>query len=182
MKSLKSLKNVPSSVPLVADDVTELHAARVLLLLRLCGTANRIKGLTKLAKLDFFVRYPAFFERVSAHLQAEIESAGSGVESPMVRHHYGPWDKRYYHVLPFLEARNLLAVSKENSSYVFRLTESGKKLATELSKLPEFAIQAQQMKKVKVLLGRKTGTALKKLVYEIFDSEVRIKKFGEVIR
>jgi hypothetical protein len=53
--------NAPVSLPLSADNIVEFHAARILLLISLCGTSNRIDGLTKMAKLDFFVRYPNFF-------------------------------------------------------------------------------------------------------------------------
>ena len=104
MISLNRLGAQPVSLPLSADDIVEFHIARLLLLLRECGIAGRIDGLTKMAKLDFFVRYPDFFEaaRVASGSvnatntpnQAESDDA---VESAMVRHHYGPWDKRYYH-------------------------------------------------------------------------------------
>ena len=42
MKSVKNLGSQPASIPVLADDVLELHAARILLLIRLCGTAGRI--------------------------------------------------------------------------------------------------------------------------------------------
>ncbi len=61
-----SLHCYPAGLPLTADQITEFHAARLMLLLHLCGVKNRIEGLTKLAKLDFFVRYPAFFLRAAA--------------------------------------------------------------------------------------------------------------------
>src|SRR6188768_3489489 len=98
MKALRRLGQTPAGARLLADEVLEFHAARLILLLRLCGTANRIDGLTKLAKLDFFVRYPKFFERAVGG-----RAAMASTESSMVRFHYGPWDRRYYHVLSFLE-------------------------------------------------------------------------------
>jgi hypothetical protein len=57
----------------------------------------------KMAKLDFFSRYPDFFEVARAAIApsqstAEQQETDDTVESAMVRHHYGPWDKRYYHV------------------------------------------------------------------------------------
>jgi DNA-binding PadR family transcriptional regulator len=181
MRSLKNLGDVPASVPLVADDVTELHGARLLLLLKLCGIAGRIEGLTKLAKMDFFVRYPAFFERLAVPSAANAQSRTSTVESSMIRHHYGPWDKRYYQILPFLEARDLISITKVGSAYVFRLTERGKRMAGELEKLPEFTGQVEQMKSVKRVLGQRSGTAIKKLIYELFDAEVARRPLGEVI-
>ena len=61
MKSLNRLGARSVSLPLSADDIVEFHAARLLLLLSVCGVAGRIDGLTKMAKLDFFARYPDFF-------------------------------------------------------------------------------------------------------------------------
>ena len=62
MKSLSRVGTLPMSLPLSADDIVEFHAARLILLMHICGVAGRIEGLTKMAKLDFFARYPSFFE------------------------------------------------------------------------------------------------------------------------
>lgn len=182
MKSLRKLGNDPTSLPLAADDITELHAARLLLLVQHCGSKNSIDGLTKLAKLDFFVRYPAFFDRLSRQF-GKIESGQEDqVESSMVRHHYGPWDKRYYQVLAFLESRGLIRVEKRGLTFDFILTDLGKAKAATLSKEVPFEPLVAQMKAVKKVLGRKSGTQLKNLVYEVFDAEVKQRKLGEVIR
>jgi hypothetical protein len=181
MRSVRALANMPTSIPLTADDITELHAARVILLLSQCGSNNKINGLTKLAKLDFFVRYPSFFERVAVHLNKPVQAATSDTESIMVRHHYGPWDKRYYQVLAFLEARGLMAVTKYGNSFDFELTPLGVEKATILAKNNAYAALVAQMKVVRKLLGRKTGTQLKNLVYEVFDTEVKHRKLGELI-
>lgn len=184
MKSFQQLGNVPSARPVTADEVLELHAARLLLLLKLCGVTKqgRIDGLTKLAKLDFFVRYPQAFNRVADYLEKKVTSATEFIESSMIRHHYGPWDKRYYQILPFLEARKLIAVTKRDNTYSFELTDKGRDVAAELGERSEFAEQTEQMKRVKSVLGKKTGTALKNLIYEVFKTEVADKDLGEVIQ
>ena len=64
MRSVHSISKVKRSVPILADDITEFHAARLLLLFHVCGTKGQIDGLTKMAKLDFFVRYPSFFSLI----------------------------------------------------------------------------------------------------------------------
>ncbi len=182
MKSLRKLGNDPTSLPIAADDITELHAARLLLLVQHCGSKDSIDGLTKLAKLDFFVRYPAFFDRVSRQSGKAVSGQGDQVESSMVRHHYGPWDKRYYRVLAFLESRGLIRVEKRGRTFDFILTDLGKIKATVLSKEVSFEPLVSQMKAVRKVLGRKSGTQLKDLVYEAFDAEVKQRKLGEIIR
>jgi DNA-binding PadR family transcriptional regulator len=184
MKSFQQIGNVPSARPFTADEVIELHAARLLLLLKMCGVTKRgrIDGLTKLAKLDYFVRYPQAFNRVTDHLLKNVTSATDIVESSMIRHHYGPWDKRYYQILPFLEARRLITVTKRDHTYCFELTDQGLQVARELGQRCQFNEQIEQMKRVKSVLGKKTGTGLKNLIYELFENEVANKPLGEVIQ
>jgi hypothetical protein len=190
MKSLNRIGVFPASVPLAADDVVEFHVARLLLLLRLCGTAGHIDGLTKLAKLDFFVRYPDFF----AFAKAAVDTKGpnqqvrppippsDAVESAMIRHHYGPWDKRYYHVLAHLEAKGLVHVTKHGKAYRLTLTDLGQQRAKTLEERPSFAPLVVRMREVKKAFGNRTGTALKNLVYQLFNDEVASRSLGQVIR
>jgi hypothetical protein len=182
MKSVSNLAHEPRSLPLAAEDITEFHAARLLLLLAHCGSSNTVSGLTKLAKLDFFVRYPKFFERIATHLNQQTTAPLQANESEMVRHHYGPWDKRYYQILGFLEARGLIEVRKHNQSFDFELTQSGKSLAKSLSGEQTYRPLVAQMTAVKKLLGRKSGNQLKTLIYDVFDSEVGRRRRGEPIR
>ncbi|WP_156419599.1 MULTISPECIES: hypothetical protein [unclassified Sphingopyxis] len=192
MKSIDSLGMQPASLPLAADNILEFHAARLLLLMEICGTAGRIDGLTKMAKLDFFTRYPDFFAVARASLPASSEPAAApnlkavqppagAVEASMVRHHYGPWDKRYYHVLAHLEARELITVSKEGRSYRLALTSLGKSKAKLLAAKPSFEPLVARLREVKSVFGRKSGTYLKDLIYRLFDEEVGRREMGGVI-
>lgn len=181
MKSFAHIGTVPFGQPLSADDITELHAGRILLLLKYCGVSKKITGLTKLAKLDFFSRYPDAFSKIAEYLGHQVSSTISSVESPMVRHHYGPWDKRYYQILAFLESRELITIHKKEEAYVFELTPTGNDIASELAKHSEFSLQLEQMKKVKSILGAKSGSSIKSLIYTVFEKEVTNKPLGEII-
>jgi hypothetical protein len=189
MKSLNRMGTRPVSLPLSAEDVVEFHAARLLLLLSICGVSGHIDGLTKMAKLDFFARYPDFFAVARAATLSEDVSnepnhtkSDVAVESAMVRHHYGPWDKRYYHVLAHLEAKQLIAITKEGRSFRIALTESGHEHAKALSVRPSFAPLLERMREVKKTFGSKSGNFLKELIYRIFNEEVSRRRWGEVIR
>lgn len=186
MKSFDRVGVHPVSLPLVADDLVEFHAARILLLVSICGVAGRIDGLTKMAKLDFFVRYPSFFEVAKASLEEEKkgESILKGheiVEATMVRHHYGPWDKRYYQVLAYLEAKGLITVAKYGISYRIALTSLGGEKVKLLRARASFGPLVARMSEVKMAFGSKGGTFLKNLIYRIFDAEVGQLPMGEVI-
>jgi hypothetical protein len=184
MRSLGNLRNFPAGLPLLPDELVEFHAARLLLVLKVCGVKGRIDGLTKLAKLDFFVRYPAFFARACAAQGAPApEEVSPTVESSMVRHHYGPWDHRYYHVLAYLEGKGLVRITREGArSFRFQLTELGIGAAEQLAVAASFQEIVAQMARVKTVLGKMNGKALKELVYQLFDEEVAARKLGEVIK
>lgn len=187
MRSLNRLGAQPASLPLAADDVLEFHAARLMLLMEFCGTSGRIDGLTKMAKLDFFARYPDFFDIARAAEAAEADgtvprpSDDHPVEAAMVRHHYGPWDKRYYHVLSYLEAKALISVTKEGKSFRLSLTRLGRERAKQLAAQPSFTALVGRLKQIKAAFGRKSGTYLKDMIYRLFDQEVSRREMGKVI-
>ena len=159
----------------------ELHAARLLLLFRHCGVkGQRIDSLTKMAKLDFFVRYPDFFA-VAAAAEGKGGTLEASEESRMVRYRYGPWDDRYYYLLSYLEALSLLAVSRKGNSFQLELTNEGVRVAEELTESLSFEMLVRHMKQVKKVLGAKTGTGLKNLIYELFKKEVGERSLGDVI-
>jgi hypothetical protein len=182
MKSLKNINDCPAGLPLSADDVLEFHAARLLLLFKICGVAGRIDGLTKMAKLDFFVRYPQFFNEACKALGLHGEASDMSVESSMIRFHYGPWDDRYYHVLAFLESTGLLEVAKVKNTFTLKLTDKGQSTAKQLADDGAYDSLIEHMKHVKKALGSKGGSALKKLIYTVFEKEVGQRTFGETIR
>lgn len=184
MKSIVRLGGLPASLPLSADDILEFHAARLLLLIHICGTSGRIDGLTKMAKLDFFTRYPDFFNAARAAINNTAPTStrqDDAVESSMVRHHYGPWDKRYYQVLGVLEAKQLITVIKHKQSYQIALSRSGKERAKALAARLSFQDLIARQREVKKVFGSKSGTFLKDLIYRLFDKEVGKRTLGQVI-
>jgi hypothetical protein len=183
MLSARNLKDYPAGRPLSADDVVEFHAARLILLLHVCGKDGVIEGLTKLAKLDFFARYPAFFSRACEHLGRPTVAVTDVVEASMVRHHYGPWDHRYYHLLAYLEATGVVEVRKSGASaFRFSLTERGTVAATRLASREPFTPLREHMTRVRAVLGTRNGESLKKLIYTLFQKEVAERPLGDVIR
>lgn len=180
MKSLRNLAGRPAASPIAADDVVEFHAGRLILLLSVCGgTTSTIGGLTKMAKLDFFVRYPDFFKAVESRGKSRREE--SAVEAAMIRHHYGPWDKRYYHLLGYLESRQLISVKLTGRTYRIALTPLGKTTAKELIGNDAFSDLLKHMREVNEQFGKKSGNELKNLIYETFGEEVAQQELGAVI-
>ncbi len=180
MRSFKRAAKHPVEAPLHADDILEFHAARLLLLIA-AVKKGKIDSLTKLAKLDFFVRYPNFFDHACRFLGKEQRSPSSRSESSMIRFRYGPWDPRYYHVLPYLEARGLITVEEDGRHIELQSTDSGHQIAAAFRAHPDFANLVAQIDTVVSTLGSRSGNALKRLIYDAFESEVVERPLGETI-
>lgn len=178
MKSIQHANDTPNAAPLIADELLELHAARLVLLISICGTRDRVKGLTKLAKLDFFVRYPQLFDKLFDPNQI-IPAGGDG---GMIRHHYGPWDNRYYHVISYLESKRIVDVKREGNAFVLSLTDQGKIIAKNLQSELVFAPIVKHMGRVAKELGSKTGNSIKEMIYQLLDEEVAALKLGTEIK
>ena len=160
------------------DDLA-YHQARVLLLVTSVAAEpehnRKLDGLTKLAKLDFFVRYPVLatvvLESLSMddrmHLSLEDRVNPTTVQDPMTRYKYGPWDDRYYPVIGALVARGLLKYGKGRRGSVSLIpTDAGNALAAELAADVVWSEVADRCGAVAAASRGMTGNALKELIYE----------------
>jgi|SRR5450759_4144802 hypothetical protein len=155
-----------------ASETTDYHAARLLILFDAFTDGNeRFDGLTKLAKLDFLLRYPVLLERLLERrkltwppmLEPTVSERHS-VESRMIRHKYGPWDNRYYPLLGSLVARELVSISGDRTGLEIRLTNTGRKLARELAETEEWRTVAGRSRFLKSHFNS-TGNRLKEMIY-----------------
>ncbi|MCC5032283.1 hypothetical protein DMH02_003185 [Streptomyces sp. WAC 00631] len=164
---------------LLRDDLA-YHQARILLLVdSVCktpGHARKLDGLTKLAKLDFLLRYPALaptvLERLSPsdsrlNLTPEEISEPTDVEAPMVRYKYGPWDDRYYAVIGALVGRGLLHyVQGRKGSVALSPTPAGKRLAADMAKSKDWKSISERSQAIAEASSKLTGNAIKDLIYQ----------------
>lgn len=163
---------------LLRDDLA-YHQARILLLVDAVSTAEghagKLDGLTKLAKLDFLVRYPALAPRVldtlqasdeRLHLTTESNPSTTDVESPMTRYKYGPWDDRYYPVIGALVGRGLLRYARgRRGSVALAVTPAGRGLAEQLAAAPQWSDISDRCLAIADASGGLTGNALKEKIY-----------------
>lgn len=164
------------------DQSPQLHAVRLLLLLDAFAEDDRsgaIEGLTKLAKLDFLLRYPVMLERAleakgrsTREVQLEDHERHS-VESEMVRYRFGPWDHRYRDFLNILVAKGLASINIEGRTMVIAVTEAGREQARRLSNDDLFV----QYTRRATLLKRHfdlTATNLMRFIYDTFPEIVSL--------
>lgn len=172
-----------------AEATDELHEARLLLLLNAAAERGdgSINGITKLAKMDFLVRYPVYLKRVAEKLRRRPLEFSiqpyefDTVESAMIRFRYGPWDTRYRRWIGTLVAQGLATAYVSGRTVHVRASESGKTKAQELLNDAHFADLGKRTAIVNQLVGDFGGTKLKDFVYEIVP-EITGMDWGEEIR
>lgn len=187
-----SLKIVKAAAQLEKQD--DFHLARLLLLLNAYDqtSKNSIEGITKLAKLDFLLRYPTCLDRVlksqtkpnsiklANQAQPIEEQETKTIESKMIRFRYGPWDDRYRRWIGLLVAKGLVIAFLDNKTVNLKVTEAGKSVANQLAAQSEFKQLSTRSELVVKLVGKMAATALKNYIYEIVP-EITAMKWGDEI-
>ena len=165
------------------DNSSELHVARLLILIDAFTEGDQggaIEGLTKLAKLDFLLRYPVMLERA---LEAKGQSIRNvqledherySVESEMVRYRFGPWDHRYREFLNILLAKGLVSISIDGRTVVIAATEEGRECAKQLVSDQLFEQYSWRSKLLKRHFDMK-ATNLMQFIYKTFPEIISLR-------
>lgn len=181
-----SLRIVESAV--AAEQSDDLHEARLLLLLRQQadkgdGTVN---GITKLAKMDFLLRYPIYFERLLQKTRKRPPVVvmqpyeRDTVESRMIRFRYGPWDHRYRRWIGLLVAKGLVDSFLAGRTVHVKVTARGRQIADQIAQRPDFADLNARTVQVSQAVGSMSGSGLKDLIYQVVP-EITGMNWGEEI-
>lgn len=171
-----------------ADESYEYHMARLLILLHHFGKPNSsgLDGLTKLAKLDFLLRYPSFTDRLLPERDASWPpdcepnpDERNAVESRMIRYKYGPWDNRYYPLIGKLVGYGLAEIVRGKGRICIRLTDTGDQMAGELGASPEWRIVFERSKMLRRRFNL-SGNRLKGMIYESLPDAVNRPHWEEI--
>ena len=148
--------------------------ARLLILIdAFTSPTKALEGRTKLAKLDFFLRNPAFLGRV----MGVDTSPEPDIETGMIRYRYGPWDPAYFALIGSLVGRGLVEIVPLQRGLGYRTTARGHGVARTISSEPSWTDVDERAKVLRRSLD-KSGATLKKLVYEHFP-EVTEARWGD---
>lgn len=173
----------------VAVETSDLfHMSRLLVLIDVFTGdkfAGSVQGITKLAKLDFLLRYPSNLERaleakgVNRGLAVVKEYERNNVESAMVRFRYGPWDFRYRRFLNLLVARGLVHLYVSGRTVHISSTESGHTIAQKLVRSDDFADLTARCRLLKTHLDI-GGTTLMRFIYEHFPELANLRYGAQI--
>lgn len=163
--------------------------ARILCLIdgfsRRARSERTLEGRTKLAKLDFFLRYPKYLERALEALDVAPEVTPRSVEDDiplterMVRYRYGPWDPQYFSVLGRLIGKGLVEPVPDRGGYSYRTTEKGARVVRQLVEDESYDTLVSRVALIREHLDW-NGSRLKEFIYETFP-EIANSGWGRVI-
>lgn len=164
------------------DQEPQLHAARLLVLLSTFAEGahgNSIEGLTKLAKLDFLLRYPVMLERALAAKNRPTdvkveEHERFNVESQMVRYRFGPWDHRYREFLNILIGKGLASICIQGRSVVISITDDGRGCAERICADQTFEPYLHRARVLKRYFDL-TATNLMHFIYDTFPEVISLR-------
>ena len=187
--SLRLLKTLADT-----ENGDDLHVSRLLILLESADARKRtpetkakaVEGITKLAKLDYLLRYPTSLERALKRLNKDaadvqvLPRERTSIEAKMIRFRYGPWDARYRRWLGLLHARDLVTLGVTGNTIEIGLTDRGREVAGTLRLNPLNADLARRSDLTIAAVGSMSATRLKDFVYETIP-EIIDMKWGEAL-
>ena len=156
--------------------------ARILMLIdRFSRGRNVLEGRTKLAKLDFFLRYPAYL-RLALEIRGipvpdDLGLEAPDIESRMVRYRFGPWDPAYFTILGRLLGKGLVIPVPFNRGLGYRATDEGRRVVSQVRDEDTWAEVARRVDLIHRGLDL-SGTTLKNFVYANFP-EISSATWGE---
>ena len=165
-----------------------IHLGRLLILINVFSGdkhLGEVEGLTKLAKLDFLLRYPSYLERALLQIGKPMTKAPPqeyekrSVETKMIRFKYGPWDFRYRRFINTLVGRGLVYIRKEGRSYHLGITPYGSEVASQLLERDSLRDLVERARTIKTNFNI-SGTNLMKFIYKTFPEIVSLQYGREI--
>jgi len=172
------------------ENLDDFHLSRLLILLNAFHGPKKVhsvEGITKLAKLDFLLRYPNCLTRALHAIMQGSELAQIGefetfnIEAKMIRFRYGPWDGRYRRWIGLLSAKGLVNTFVIGNTVHVIITDKGKKVANQFAEEEEFKVIIQRSHLIYKYFGKLSATKIKDFIYEVFP-EIISMKWGKEIQ
>lgn len=159
--------------------------ARILLLVdEFSSGKSCLEGRIKLAKLDFFLRYPKYLRRALvlrgiSDEETAVVTCSEDIDTKMVRYRFGPWDPSYYAILGRLIGKGLVNPVPYKRGIGYKVSDKGHGIAKLLRQEPSWADMSSKLSLLKRKLNL-AGTTLKNFIYENFP-EITKASWGDVI-
>ena len=172
------------------EENDSIHLARILILINTFAGNNgtgKIEGLTKLAKLDFLLRYPQYLDKALIKKGASTKKLyiedheRKSIESKMVRYRFGPWDFRYRKFLNTLVAKGLVNVETKGKTILISVTKNGMQVANDLTQHDAFIDISTRTHILKTNFNVQ-ATTLMRFIYDTFPEIISLRMGEEITK
>lgn len=158
----------------IIDRDVETQLSRIIILIyELSGKEfnARIKGINKIAKLDFLLKYPTYLNEIlsasNTNVRVSIESfENDSIETLMSSYLYTPWDMKYRKYFNLLISKDLISIGFEDDDYYIQITSKGVSLVQSLYENKLFNEFQKRASVIRTHFGSYTDNYLSKIFYD----------------
>jgi hypothetical protein len=152
-----------------------LHLGRLLILLEAFKNKSaKIDSFSKLAELDFLLRYPVYLERAipARGKSSKVSNVDVtdyerySIESMTVAYNHRPWDDQYRRFIKILLAKNLIYIEIDEKKFHFSLTTKGHEIASCLSRMDAYSTVEKRV----IILKKDFNLSSDKLIKFLYET------------
>lgn len=177
-----------------SDDTNNI--VRMLILLDTFAGKNKIgkiQGITKLAILDFLLRYPAALDKVLEKQECEgnkvinkkrviLQSYEvNSIDARMMKFNFAPWDFKYRRIVSILKAKDLIQIDTEGKKIVLGISTKGIDVSRKFNDLKNYEYMFVRCRIIKTVFGNWSQKRLIDMIYLTFPEILRVKAEMDVI-
>ncbi|MDQ0090114.1 putative type IV restriction endonuclease [Paenibacillus anaericanus] len=160
---------------IILDERDELHIIRILVLIYTLIGAKKDKvtiELTKLAKMDFLLRYPSALDSALLNLYKQkdvsiTEAEKNNIETNILSFRFSPWSSDFRRLMVLLNAKSLIKWEQRGKYLDIYHTPKGIELFKEVLKFKEFESMIKQSQAIKTNISNLSGLKLDSLLSKV---------------
>ncbi|MFC3750099.1 hypothetical protein [Paenibacillus sp. GCM10012306] len=160
---------------IILDERDELHIIRILILIHSLIGNKKDKvtvELTKLAKMDFLLKYPSALDSALTNLNKQkdvsiTEAEKNNIETNILSFRFSPWSSDFRRLMVLLNAKSLIKWERRERYLDIYQTPKGLELYKEVLKYTEFKSMIKQSQAIKTNISNLSGINLDSLLSKV---------------
>jgi hypothetical protein len=191
----KLSRNLIETIINIDSDDTNNIVRMLILLDTFAGRKKngKVQGITKLAILDFLLKYPAALDKVLEKQEREGNKAINkkrvilqsyeinSIDARMMKFNFAPWDLKYRRIVSILKAKDLIQIDIEGKKIVLGISNKGIDISRKLSDFNNYEYMAVRSRIIKTVFGNWSQRKLIDMMYLTFPEILRVKVEMDVI-
>ncbi|MBZ9688443.1 hypothetical protein G9F72_019115 [Clostridium estertheticum] len=185
---------VETIINIDSDDTNNI--VRMLMLMYTFAGRNqtgKIEGITKLAILDFLLRYPVALDKALENIESQgnktiykkkfkLQSYEvNSIDAKMMKFNFAPWDFKYRRIVHILSAKDLIRINTDGKKTVLVITSKGIDTSNKIKILKDYEYLIVRCSIVKTVFGSWSQKKLIEMIYSTFPEILRVKAEMDVI-